>query len=113
MLAVWGILTILFGGLCEFFGRRAGFPVSMADFIKTASVYILPNMLMIASIYGAAALIFKNPLPAVPLLFLYLIYSNMGSIGPDGDMGIMEDLWPLWYVFRESFLRQRRRLWHF
>ncbi|MSA01595.1 ABC transporter permease [Lactonifactor sp. BIOML-A3] len=87
MLGVWGILTIIFGGLCEFCGRRAGFPVSMADFIITASVYILPNMLMIASIYGAAALIFKNPLPAVPLLFLYLIYSNMGSIGPDGEYG--------------------------
>lgn len=87
MCAVWGVLVIVFGGLCEFYGRRAGFPVSIWDFLKTASVYILPNILMITCIYAAVALIFKNPLPAVPLLFLYIMYSNMGSIGPGGEYG--------------------------
>lgn len=87
MMVVWGILVMIFGGLCEFYGRRAGFPVSMWDFLKTAAGYILPNMLMITCIYAAAALIFKNPLPAVPLIFLYIIYSNMGGRGPDGEYG--------------------------
>lgn len=87
MLAVWGILVIIFGAMCEFCGRRAGFPVSMWDFLRTASIYILPNMLMVTSIYAGAALIFKNPLPAVPLMFLYIIYSNMGSRGPGGEYG--------------------------
>ena len=48
---------------------------------------MLPNLLMITSVYVIIALIFKNPLPGVPLLFLYLFYSNMGSIGPDGEFG--------------------------
>lgn len=87
MLAVWAVLVIIFGGLCEFYGRRAGFPVSVWDFLKSAVVYVLPNMLMIACIYAVVALIFRNPLPAVPLMFLYIVYSNMGSIGPDGRYG--------------------------
>lgn len=87
MCFVWGVLVLLFGGLCEYYGRKAGFPVNSLDFLSTAVVYILPNMLMIACIYTVAALVFKNPLPAVPLLFLYIIYSNMGSTGPDGGYG--------------------------
>ena len=38
-------------------------------FFAAATVYILPNLLMIACVYTAAALVFKNPLPAVPVLF--------------------------------------------
>lgn len=41
-------------------------------------------MLMTVSIYAVIAMIFKNPLPAVPGMFLYLIYSNAGRKGADG-----------------------------
>ena len=44
-------------------------------------------MLMIVCVYTIVAVLFKNPFPAVPLLVLYIIYSNMGSIGPDGQYG--------------------------
>lgn len=87
MVLAWGILMLFFGALCIFHGVRNGFPVRPWDFLITAAVYILPNMLMITCVYTAAALIFKNPLPAVPCLFLYLVYSNMGSVGPDGNYG--------------------------
>ncbi len=87
MVFLWGILTLLFGGLCELQGRRCGFPVNFGEFVWIAAIYILPTMLMITCVYTAVALIFKNPLPGVPCLFLYLIYSNMGSRGPDGSFG--------------------------
>lgn len=87
MALVWGVLTLLFGGLCEFYGRKSGFPVCFPEFVWIAAIYILPNMLMITCVYAVVALLFKNPLPAVPCLFLYLIYSNMGSRGPDGNYG--------------------------
>lgn len=79
MFFAWGILTLVFGILCEFYGRNHGFPVNFLDFLVTAIIYVVPNMLMITCIYTATALIFKNPLPAVPGIFLYMIYSNMGS----------------------------------
>lgn len=87
MLMVWGFLVLVFGGLCEFYGRAAGFWVSWFDFLQTAMIYIWPNMLMITCVYTIVALVFKNPLPALPCLFLYIVYSNMGSIGPDGNYG--------------------------
>lgn len=87
MCIVWGILTLLFGALSGFYGRRNGLPVNFFDFLVPAVIYVLPNMLMITCIYALVALLFKNPLPAVPAMFLYLIYSNMGSRGPDGKYG--------------------------
>ena len=87
MLFVWGILTLLFGGLCQYYGMKNGLPVSFIDFLMAAVVYILPNVLMITCIYTVTALLFKTPLPAIPMIVLYLTYSNMGSYGPDGKFG--------------------------
>lgn len=82
-----GILTIVFSALCMIYGKAEGFSVNAADLIFASCVYILPNMLMIVSVYSVVALLFKNPLPATPLLFLYILYSNMGSTGADGQYG--------------------------
>lgn len=81
------ILLIVFGGMCIIRGKQAGFPVDFKDMVFAAICYILPNLLMITSVYAGISLLFKNPLPAVPLLFLYMLYSNMGSRGPDGRYG--------------------------
>lgn len=82
-----GILTTVFSVLCVVYGRAEGFSVNVINIVFAACVYILPNMLMIVSVYAIVALIFKNPLPATPLLFLYIVYSNMGSNGADGQYG--------------------------
>ncbi len=87
ILFILGILNLVFGGLCELYGRRAGFQVRASDILLATCVYILPSMLMITCTYAITALAFKNPLPAVPVLFLYIVYSNMGSRGPDGIYG--------------------------
>lgn len=87
MACVWGVLTILFGILCQISGVSHGFPVNFIDFLITAAVYVLPNLLMIVSIYTVTAFLFKNPLPATPLIFLYMIYSNMGSRNEEGIFG--------------------------
>lgn len=81
------ILNIIFGVLCTVCGWRAGFPVRIWDLLWASLLYIVPNMLMIVSVYTLTAVVFKNPLPAAPLLLLYMLYSNMGSIGPDGQYG--------------------------
>lgn len=87
LLLALSMLTLLFGVLCGIQGRAQGFPVNAADFVIAVCIYILPTLFMIVSVYAVTALIFKNPLPAAPLLFLYMIYSNMGSIGEDGQFG--------------------------
>ena len=57
------------------------------DFIVSTILYILPNMLMIVCIYTLIAFIFKNPLPGVPFLILYMTYSNMGRMNAEGIYG--------------------------
>lgn len=87
ILLVLAILNVVFGIMCWLAGSRSGFPVRLWDITLATAIYILPNMLMIVSVYTGIALLFKNPLPAMPLLILYMLYSNMGSVGPDGKYG--------------------------
>ena len=81
------ILNILFWSLCLLYTRDSGFEVRLWDFLVSTALYILPNMLMIVSVYTLIALLFKNPLPGVPLLILYMVYSNMGGRNAEGVYG--------------------------
>ena len=63
------------------------FEVHFQDFLAADCLYILPNMLMIVCIYSLISIWFKNPLPALPLLILHMVYSNMGSRNAEGVFG--------------------------
>lgn len=80
-------LNLIFFGLCIVSAKNSGFEVRLTDFLLATCFYILPNMLMIVSVYSLISLLFKSPLPAVPLLFLYIVYSNMGSRNAGGIYG--------------------------
>ena len=84
MLQVTALVTLVFTILCVRQGREQGFPVAVWDLAAAAVVYILPNLFMITAVYAGTALLFKNPLPALPALFLYVVYSNMGSRNAQG-----------------------------
>lgn len=81
------ILNLVFWGLCLIFTRNSGFEVRLYDFIRATCIYILPNMLIIVCIYVLISLLFKNPLPGAPLLFLLIVYSNMGGRNAEGVYG--------------------------
>lgn len=81
------VLNLLFWIACLIYTRGTGFEVRLPDFIAATCLYILPNMLMIVCVYGMVSLLFKNPLPAVPMLILYMVYSNMGSRNAEGVYG--------------------------
>lgn len=84
MLIVLGVMNLIFGTLCVIQGVRQGFPVNPLDFPMASVKYIVPNLLVIACIYTVIAFLFGNPLPAVPFIFLYMLYSNMGTPGARG-----------------------------
>ncbi|MBE5968264.1 MAG: ABC transporter permease [Lachnospiraceae bacterium] len=84
---VVGVITLLFDTIVMLHGKAAGFPVSFWDLWLAVILYIIPNLLMVASVYTGIAVLFKSPLPAVPALVLYMIYSNMGSQLEDGSFG--------------------------
>ncbi len=80
-------LNLIFYGICLVSTQNSGFEVHLTDFLLATCFYILPNMLMIVSVYSLISLLFKSPLPAVPLLLLYIVYSNMGSRNAEGVYG--------------------------
>ena len=86
-LIVLAILNLIFWAACCIFTKSSGFEVNLVDFLVATGLYILPNMLMIVCVYGLISLLFKNPLPAVPLLILYMVYSNTGSRNAEGVYG--------------------------
>lgn len=81
------VLNLIFFGLCLGSAGNSGLEVRLTDFLLATCCYILPNMLMIVSVYSLISLLFKSPLPAVPLLLLYIVYSNMGSYRKEGIYG--------------------------
>lgn len=85
--AVLAFLNFLFFVLCAVHAREAGFTAEPWSFLIHTALYILPNMLMILCVYTITALGFRTPIPAAPLLIIYIIYSNMGSRGADGKYG--------------------------
>lgn len=86
-LIILAAFNLIFFGLCLVSAGNSGFEVRLADFLLATCLYILPNMLMIVSIYSLISMLFKSPLPAVPLLLLYMVYSNMGSRNAEGIYG--------------------------
>lgn len=86
-LMVLAILNLVFWAVCCIYTRSSGFEVHIVDFVMATVLYVLPNMLMVVGVYGLISLLFKNPLPAVPLLILYIVYSNMGSTNAEGMFG--------------------------
>lgn len=86
-LLVLAVLNLVFWILCVVLTKSSGFEVRLSDFMMATCLYILPNMLMIVSVYELISMLFKSPLPAAPLLILYLIYSNMGSRNAEGNYG--------------------------
>ncbi len=85
-LIVLAILNLVFFTACRILTEGSGFviQVRLTDFLAATARYILPNMLMIVCVYSLISLLFQNPLPAVPLLILDMVYSNMGKRNADG-----------------------------
>ena len=108
MAAAWLLFVVVFFALSAVAGIRNGLPVSLIEFLIPAVCYMLPNVLMIVSVYTIIALGFRNPLPGVPFLFLYLMYSNMGPLRPLAitvrfDGGFLEAVAPR-AVYNQVFL---------
>lgn len=83
-LIVLGVLNLIFYAACLI---CTDFEIRLLDFFAATCRYILPNMLIIVCLYALISLLFKNPLPAMPLLFLLIVYSNMGWRNADGIYG--------------------------
>lgn len=109
---VLAVLNLLFWILCILYTRDSGFEIHLSNFIISTILYILPNMLMIVSMYALIALIFKNPLPGVPLDSLYGVF-QYGGRNAEGVYGYVGRPFAIMVRFPGQFLIRHRRQWHF
>ena len=79
ILIVVSIITTLFDILLVIKGAAESIPISFIDIWKYVLWCVIPCILFIVSITSCITLIFKTSLPSIPILFLHMVYSNMGS----------------------------------
>lgn len=71
---VWLILVIVFFFVSFAAGLRNDLPVSLIEFLIPAVCYMLPNLLMIASVYVIIALILKSASGSTASVFVSVLF---------------------------------------
>lgn len=61
-------------------GVELGLKTNPLDIWKSVVMFNLPNIILTACIVIFITLLFKNILPCIPVMLLYFLYSNMGSV---------------------------------
>ncbi|MFP3155513.1 hypothetical protein LQZ18_14000 [Lachnospiraceae bacterium ZAX-1] len=79
VMLVVSMITLLINIIAMLHGISSNFPVNFADMWMAVLLFIVPGMITIIAVYTAVSILFKTPIPAIPMLILYVFYSNMGS----------------------------------
>jgi len=87
MIAVIILISFLFNFIVMIHANKAHLPYEYWDLWRMVGVMLFPVVFSISAIYLFLSILCKNSLPAVPIILLYIIYSNMGTIGDDGIYG--------------------------
>lgn len=87
MLIALAVITAFFDVWLMIWCNKQGFPCNALDIWISVLIFNVPNLIFIISFYAFIALLFKNPLPALPILMLHFLYSNLGSYDENGIYG--------------------------
>ena len=97
------ILLITFSMLCA----RNELSTGMSDVIyhmtKVTVLYVMPTVIASTAVCVLVSILFRNPVPAIPVMLLYTIYSNLGSYDENGDYGFYGRVLGLMFRFPDNF----------
>ena len=97
------IITIVFTVLCQRNVLQTNIIDSFGNMLIATLLYVMPTVLIVTGIYVLISLLFKNPLPSIPLILAYAVYSNMGSYGANGDYGFYGQVLGMLFRFEGNF----------
>lgn len=66
-------------------GNSYGYPTNWGDIWRSIFSFDLPGILLTGCIMFFISILFKNIIPAVPAMFLYFMYANIGTINAGGE----------------------------
>ena len=97
------IITTIFTVLCQSNELQISIIDSFGNMFLAALLYVMPTVLISTGIYVLIALLFKNPLPSIPLIVAYIVYSNMGSYDANGNYGFYGRILGMLFRFEGKF----------
>ena len=97
------IITIIFTVMCQSNELQISIMDSFGNMLLAALLYVMPTVLICTGIYVLIALLFKNPLPSIPLILAYIVYSNMGSYDANGNYGFNGKILGMLFRFEGKF----------
>ena len=101
------IITGLFTILCQSNELQTDIIDSFLNMIAATVLYVIPTVLICTGIYVLIALLFKTPLPSIPLLLIYIVYSNMGSYDAHGNYGFYGRILGMLFRFEGDFFETK------
>ena len=97
------IMMITFSILCMRNELSAGIPDVICHMAKATVLYVMPTVIASTAVCVLVSILFRNPIPAIPIMFLYVIYSNLGSYDADGNYGFYGRILGLMFRFPDNF----------
>ena len=97
------IITVIFTVLCQRNDLQASIIDSFRNMMVGTVLYVMPTVLITTGIYVLISLLFRNPLPALPLILAYIVYSNMGSYDANGNYGFYGQILGMLFRFEGKF----------
>lgn len=97
------IITTIFTILCQMNELQTNIIDSIGNMLIGTALYVMPTVLITTGIYVLISLLFRNPLPALPLILAYIVYSNMGSYDVNGNYGFYGQILGMLFRFEGNF----------
>lgn len=97
------IMMVIFSILCIRNELSSGAMDVLGHMIRSTILYVIPTVIISTAVCVFVSVLFKNPLPTIPVMLLYIIYSNLGSYDQDGYYGFNGRVLGLLFRFPENF----------
>lgn len=102
-----GINAIVFTIICQNNTLQEGVINNISNMFLATILYVMPTILIVTGIYTLIALLFKNPLPALPLILVYIFYSNMGTQNSLGTFEFRGKIFGVLFRFGDNFFETK------
>lgn len=78
------VITLIFQGFVFANKDRFDFTVNTARIWKYTLWCLIPTIIYISAVFSFFSVLFKSPLPALPFIFMQILYSNAGVASANG-----------------------------
>lgn len=83
------LITLVFQGIIFFGKDRFDFTINTMRIWKYTLWSLTPSIVFVSAVFLLLSNVFKSPFPAIPIIFIQIVYSNAGIENVEGSYGYM------------------------